>query len=542
MRRLYSLIKACLTNDMSIFKINTKKKNKFSSLAPILISLYLMFMIWCSANTIFEKLKPFNLQYIVLSLSIISISAMTLIEGVYKSSALIFNCKDDILLLSLPIKKRTILFIRILKFYIFELLFNSMFLLPFMIAYIRWGLNITWTYYLTCFTMLLLSPIIPIIVSCIIGIIIANISSYFKYKNLVQIIISMSLILGILLLSFNSETILNYIIKNATNINDLITKIYYPAGVFSSLVTNFKTSELLLFILINIIAFIISLFILSKFYFKINSRLKNVIVSKKNKNIKSLNIEKKSQTRALIKKELNTFFSTPVFIINAGFALVLFLILAVIISLKSDYIINLLVDKNRGLGISKNIINNNISIFIYILISLTAYMTSITNSSISLEGKNIQIIKSLPIKSKTILQSKILAPLIITTPIFIIGDLILIIKLKIKILEAILLLILSILIPLVSHYIGLIVNLKYPKFDWENTSEVVKQSMSSFIAVTIGMVLFIISYITITKFIGHISSISILIISIIAYIIIDIMLHIYIVTRGSKIFNKLNSY
>ena len=166
-------------------------------------------------------------------------------------------------------------------------------------------------------------------------------------------------------------------------------------------------------------------------------------------------------------------------------------------------------------------------------------MTSITNSAISLEGKNIQIIKSLPVKSKTILQSKILAPLIITTPIFIIGDLILIIKLKIKILEAILLLILSILIPLVSHYIGLIVNLKYPKFDWENTSEVVKQSMSSFIAVTIGMVLFIISYITITKFIGHISSISILIISIIAYIIIDIILHMYLVTKGSKILNKL---
>ena len=294
-----------------------------------------------------------------------------------------------------------------------------------------------------------------------------------------------------------------------------------------------------MFILINIITFIISLFILSKFYFKINSRLKNVIVSKKNKNIKSLNIEKKSQTRALIEKELNTFFSTPVFIINAGFALVLFLILVIIISLKSDYIINLLVDKNTGLGISKNIINNNISIFIYILISLTAYMTSITNSAISLEGKNIQIIKSLPIKSKTILQSKILAPLIITTPIFIIGDLILIIKLKIKILEAILLLILSILIPLVSHYIGLIVNLKYPKFDWENTSEVVKQSMSSFIAVTIGMVLFIISYITITRFVGHISSISILIISIIAYIIIDIILHMYLVTKGSKIFNKL---
>ena len=140
MKKTYSLIKACMTSDMNLFKLKTKNK-KSSKLVPLFIALYLMFMIWGSANSMFEKLAPTHMQYILLSLFAFSISILTIMEGIYKAGPLIFNCKDDDLLLSLPIKRKTILFIRILKFYIFELLYNSLFLLPIMIAYIRWAEN-----------------------------------------------------------------------------------------------------------------------------------------------------------------------------------------------------------------------------------------------------------------------------------------------------------------------------------------------------------------------------------------------------------------
>ena len=63
-----------------------------------------MFMIWSGANGMFEKLAPMHIQYVLLALFAFVISIMTLIEGIYKTSSLIFNCKDDQLLLSLPIK------------------------------------------------------------------------------------------------------------------------------------------------------------------------------------------------------------------------------------------------------------------------------------------------------------------------------------------------------------------------------------------------------------------------------------------------------
>ena len=540
MKKLYSLIKACMTSDMSLFKIKTKKNKKSNIFLPLFIALYLMFMIWGSANSLFEKLEPLNLEYVLLSLFIFSISIMTFIEGIYKAGPLIFNCKDDDLLLSLPIKKSTILFVRILKFYVFELLFNSMFLLPIMIAYIRWDQSISWTYFLTCLIMLFMLPIIPIVLSCIVGVITSSLSSRFKYKNMMQIIVSMTFLVGVFYLSFHMDGVFNYIVNHATSMNDFITKIYYPAGVFAKLVVDFNILDLIIFIFINIIIFTLSIFVLSKLYFKINSRLKSVTTSNhKKKSINDFVIKKNSQTKSLIKKELNTFFKIPVFIINAGFALVLFILATIIISVRFDSIIPLLTSEESGLGLTKELITNNLSVFIFALISLTSFMTSITNSVISLEGKNISILKSLPIKVKTILMSKVLAALSITTPVLLIGDIILFIRFKISIIESLLLIILSILIPLVSHFVGIIVNLKYPKFDWESNAEVVKQSTSSFIAVMIGMLLFMISIIIIMNIVGHISALLILSLATMIYLIIDIILYIYLINKGVKNFNHL---
>ena len=538
MKKLYSLLKACMTSDMSLFKFKHNKNKKSSILLPLFISLYLMFMIWGAANSLFEKLTPLHIQYLLLPLFTFLISLMTIVEGIYKTGPLIFNCKDDQLLLSLPLKKRTVLFVRIFKFYVFELLYNSLFIFPVMIAYIRWAESLQWTYFLSSLIMLIILPIIPIIISCIIGIIISSLSSRFKYKNMAQIIISLIFILGIIYLSYNTNNLTEYLIKNATSINDLITKIYYPAGVYAKLITEFNILDLIIFIIVNISIFIISIFILSKFYFKINSRLKKVSTTKK-VNINDLTIKSSSQTKSLIKKELNTFFKIPVFIINAGFALVLFIIATIMITFKFDNVINVLADPN-GMGIPKDIIHNNISIFVFALISVTAYMTSITNSVISLEGKNINILKSLPINPKTILMSKIYSSLVLTTPVLLIGDIILFIKLKISIIESLLLIILSILIPLVSHFIGIIVNLQYPKLDAENSTEVIKQSSSSLISVTTGMILLMITIVIITKIIGNINSTIFLFLAVLIYILIDIILYLYLINNGVKKFNNLS--
>ncbi len=539
MKKLLSLIRACMTSDMSLFKLKKKKNSKFSTYLPLLIGGYLMFMIWCYANSIFEQLAPTHVQYVVLSLFAFAVSIFTFMEGIYKSSSLLFNCKDDDLLLSLPITRKTILFVRLLKFYVFELMFNSLFLFPVMVAYIRWAEHLTWTYYLSSIMMLLLLPIIPIVLSCIVSIISSFLSSKMKHKNATQIVISMIFIIGIMGMSFYSQNMMSYLISHATSLNDFIMKIYYPAGVYAKLVSDFQILDLILFIAMNLFLFILFIYVFSMFYFKLNSNLKRVTTHSTRKTGK-LVIKRKSKVLSLIRKELNMFFTIPVFIINSGFSLVLYMIAIIGILFKFDSIIGILTSTEQGFGLSKDLIFNNISIFIFLLLSVTAYMTSITNSLISLEGRNINILKTLPVSVKTILMSKIYACMVITTPVLILGELLLFVKFKLSFIEMILLLFLGILIPLVSHFIGIIINLQYPKLDFENESEVVKQSMSSFLSVMIGMILFIVSIVITLNLLGNIHAKLLLFLTVVFYLIVDFILYQIMLHKGVKDFNKLS--
>jgi len=381
--------------------------------------------------------------------------------------------------------------------------------------------------------MIFMLPIIPVTISCIIGAIISSISSRFRFKNLVQVVISMIVIFFFFYLSYSMDSIFDFIAKYATSINDFIMKLYYPAGVYAKLVVKFNISDLFIFILSNIIIFILTIFVLSKFYFKINSRLKNISTSS---NIKIDNLTFKSRTKnnSLIKKELITFFKTPVFIINAGFSLVMYIIVVLGLCMKYNETVNLV--KNF---FPNMILDNQLPIIIFILICFASFMTSITNSVISLEGKNINILKSLPISVKDILMSKIYAALTITTIPILFGDIIMFIRFRLSIIEMIVLVILSILIPLISHFIGLIINLKYPKLDYENSSEVVKQSTSSFLSVISGMLLFIISIFAFVHLIDFLTPILLLLIFLVAYSLIDIILYIYLIKVSINDFNEL---
>ena len=203
MKKIFSLVKASMSEGMNLFRISSKKKSTATKIIlPIFITIALMGAMFGYSEMIMEQLIAFNMEFVLLTLFIMLTSILTIIEGIYKSGNLLFNCKDDNLLLSLPIRKSTVLFIRVFKFYVFELMYNSLFILPAMIVYARYT-NPGITYYVVSFVGLILFPIFPILISCIFGTIISFISSKFKGKNFVQTIITVIFLLGVMYCSYN---------------------------------------------------------------------------------------------------------------------------------------------------------------------------------------------------------------------------------------------------------------------------------------------------------------------------------------------------
>ena len=538
MKKCFSLLKACLTDNMNLFKINNKNQNNVSKKAlPIFVVVIFFFSVWSYANMIIEPLIQFNMEILLLTLFILITSFLTLTEGIYKSSSILFNCKDDNLLLSLPIKKSTVLFIRIFKFYLFELLYNSLFLIPAIVVYIRY-VNVNASFYIISIISLLIFPIIPIIISCIIGVIVSFFSSKFKLKNIVQIFLTTIFLLIVFYIVFNLQNLVENLAQNATTINEIITKLYYPAGAYIKLITEFNILDLIIFIGSHLILFMLTIFTLSKIYFKINSKVKIVKTEKKKSNYKIIT---KKPLKALVKKELNRFISTPVFVINAAFGLVLFLVSCILLYVKFDSLSDVLAE--QGINITMEQIQMYIPIILFGLICFASLMSSITSSMISLEGKSFNILKSLPIKPFTIITSKIITAVLIMLPFLLIGDFIVFLKFRFNIIDAVIILVSSIIIPLVVETIGIIVNLKYPKMDAENDTEVVKQSTSSLIAVLTGMILTGITIFALYKAISiGLSTILTISFGLLIYLVIYAILFIYLKKNCTKMFNMINVY
>ena len=537
MKKLLSLIKACMSDNMSLFRIKTKSQSKKAKLIlPIFLFMFIFFYIVGFSNMIIEPLIEINSEYVLLTLFVTFTTIITFVEGIYKSGSLLFNSKDDNLLLSLPIKKSTVLFIRIFKFYVFEVLYNSMFLMPAMVVY-AYYVDVSISYYIVSVSALLLLPIIPIIISCIIGGIINSSASKFKHKNFAQTIITILLLVFIFYGSYNLESAIKNLAQNASLVNSVITKIYYPVKLYIKLVTNFKIVDFIQFILINILIFVISVSIFSKIYFKINSSTKAVKLSKKNRN-SNYKIKTSLPIKSLIKKELNRFANTPVFVINTAMGLAIFLIGCILISIKFDSLINTI---SEDIPISVEQIKSYIPVILFGFVCFSSLMSSITSSMISLEGKSFSILKSLPVSSFKIIISKVLTAVIIMVPVLVVGDIIMFVRFSFNIIEVLMILISSIILPLVSETIGIIVNLKYPKMDAENDTEVVKQSMSSAIAVFTGMLLTGITILLIVKGIEHNINLDIIIALVLGiYTLLCMNLLIYLNKVSTKEFNKIN--
>lgn len=497
MKKLLSLLKATMSQDMSLFRIKARNESRARKIVlPIVLALLVMFSVGSYVAILAEELAPSHLTYIVLTIFIMVTSLLTIIGGVYKSQGILFEARDNELLFSLPITQSKIFFIRIFKLITFQFLYNSLFMLPAIIVYaIYEKTNVS--FYLISTVMLVLLPIIPTILGCIFGYIIKGLSAKFKARNIMQVLFTSLILLGIFYVSFNMQGMVANIVQNANSIQEIITKIYYPAGLYINLIQNFNILDLVTLLAINIVPAFVFVYVASIFYFKINSKL-----GEKGNGNKKVGVAKttektyrvRTQLSGLIHKEMKRFFSSPVFMVNAGFGMVLMIAVTFALSINFDGMINSMMQgMETEIPIPIGEIKNMMPKVFYGFVIFISCMTSMTSSMISLEGKSFNITKSLPVETEKILLSKVLTSNILSIPIFLICDVIFFIAFKVAIIDIVFILLASIVMPTLTALIGILMNLKYPKMNATSDTEVVKQSMSSMLSVFMGMFVAILS-------------------------------------------------
>ena len=535
MNKLFSLLKVVLKDDFSLFKINNQKGSKLSKiLFPILLTLLIFYSVGYYSFIMADKLAPVNLTYVVLTIWIVLVSVMTIVECIYKSQGILFDSKDNDMLMSLPINKQMILTVRIIKLILFQIMYDALFMLPAFAVY-AFYVHPGVSYYLLSLLMLILMPIIPTVIASLVGAIVKNLSSIFKNKKAMQTIFSLLFTFLILYGSISLQSMGESFVNNAEAINNIITGIYYPIKLYLNLINNFNILDLLKLVGINLIFLIVFIYILSITYFK--------VIQLNHENIrhstKKFKLTTNSAFVALVKKELKKYFSSPTYVLNTIFGLAMLLIAAIALAVKPDIILNI-INKMGDESTTINMADVNITLYYLAFILFIFAMTSITSSSVSLEGKSFNLIKTLPVSTKSILLAKLVCSLVIIYPIAFISDIIVAVIFKIGFVNFILVLLTTIILPILIEIIGLLINIKYPKFEFKNDTEVIKQSMATMLSVYTGMGIAILIMVGYFYFIETFDFTILISLMLGCLAIITFILYKVLMIFGVKSFNKLN--
>lgn len=471
MSNLALLMKNNLINESGINKLkyaDNKEKSKGFAMALLIIFTIIILSIYGFILCFYlsDFLIKINQMELLLILGIVGCTITTFFTSLYKSPSYLFQSKDYEILSSLPIKERTILSSKILTLIISNYLFAAAFLIvPGIVYFIKVKTSVLYFPFLIILT--LVAPLIPITFSSIVAFFITNISTKTKKSNLVSIILNLSLVVIVLILSFNLQNVMTTIIQNSTSIIDGTKKLYPLAYYFVDALKMGNIASLLIFTLVSIIPTIVLVFLFAKNFNQINSKLSETY---KTNDYKFKELKSSTPVKSLLSKETKRFFSSNIYVMNSSIGMIMLPIFTIAI---------LLVGYDKIAQILE--INMFKDMILLQVLGITLFCLMLTNTtcvSISLEGKNLWILKSSPIEEMDIFKSKILLNLILTIPISVASFIVLSFKLEFPLIATLLIIVAIILLAIFSATLGIIINLLYPKLEFTSDVAVVKRGAS----------------------------------------------------------------
>ncbi|MEI6578118.1 MAG: hypothetical protein WCN92_01490 [Eubacteriales bacterium] len=504
----------------------TKGKGKSIAFAVVIVfSMAYLLLYAVMFSTIMAKaFKQVDALYLLPALMMSTCCLMILFTTIYKVKGTIFGFNDYDLLMSLPVKTSTIVVSRMVVLYAINFIFCAFLMLPAGAVYIYYALpNIT--FYIGFLLTFFVIPLVPIIIASVIGLLIHFFASHFKHNNIANLIITLSLFMGIMYLSFNLNTFIMNVVDIGKSVMQSVNRFYPLAQMYTDGVCKADFLSLFLFIFISVSSFFLFAYIVGIKFKALNTLM---AASKTTSNYKMTSLNVSSPFKAIYKRELKRYFSSVNYVLNTGVGFLLFTMASVALIFMGADKLEMII-KIPG-------ITNIIAKAGPIAISFFVVMSCSTACAISLEGKNLWIVKSMPISIKSIFLSKLAVNLTLSIPSILINSSIFAYVFKFNVEQTMLLYLVPIAYAFFTAFGGLAINLNFPNFTWSTEITVIKQSAAVMLAALLGMMSVAVPLIIMFT-IHSIDSKVIIYATFAALAIFDVSLYQYLMTKGVKTFS-----
>lgn len=461
------------------------KKNKPRSKASTvsLIVLYVLLMVGVIGGmfTLFSiglcaPLHEAGLDWLYFTLFALVGVLMGVFGSVFNTFSGLYQAKDNDLLLSLPIPVRAILASRLLGVYLMGLMFSGVILLPCVIVY--WAVGVlTAATVLGGIALILAVSLLVLVLSCLLGWVVAKIHSKLKRKNLLTTLIALAFFALYYMVCFRANELIEQLMLHLNEVGAAIRGSAYPLYLMGRMgAGDYLAVVLVLAVMAALCA--LTYLLLSRTFLSIatanNGGAKAVY--------KETTVRAAGVPAALLRKELGRFTASPNYMLNCGLGTVMLPILGVLLLVKSSDLLPVIYEMAGGEA------SGLLATMLCAALCLVGSMNDMASSSISLEGKNLWLAQSLPVTPWQVLRAKLLVQVLVTGIPMAVTSVLILLAVRPALPLALLLIALPQAFVWLSAAFGLTMDLKRPNLVWTNEITVIKQRLTVLLAMLGGWV------------------------------------------------------
>lgn len=448
-----------------------KKKKKQSAGTIVLFAilyLYLAVVICGMMGFLFYSLaQPYHmleLDWLYFAMAGTMALGLAVIGSVFTTQSQLYDAKDNDLLLAMPIPAGKILLSRMIPLLALNLLFAGMVMLPAMVV---WAIFIRFSVLELLLQLVCLAAVTLLAqaIACLLGWLLHLLLS--KVNKSVASMLYMVAFLAIYFSIYSQAgDILNAMAINGASIAGTLQTWVWPLYAMG-LGCAGGIWYFLAFLAICAAGFGLVYWLLSVTFLRSATTRRGG----KRRRLDMTQTKAANAGSAIVGKELRRFLGSPVYLTNMGLGLVFVVVLAAAGVIFRNTLLAQLSEFDAEL-------KPWFSLIICAMLAFVTSMICISTPSVSLEGKNLWILKSMPVAPKEILLSKLKFHCLMATPLTFLAGLVLSIAYGCGPVEVILTAMVPALLTVVNGLLGLICDLKWARLDWISEAYPCKQSVS----------------------------------------------------------------
>lgn len=393
----------------------------------------------------------------------------------FQVNGILFFSHDSQRLVPLPISSGAILASKYLFLYTMSLVLTLLFTLPGLIVWLNDGYYCSGLFF---FLILAFVPLLPLTLAAFLAYIIIMLTKNMKWKNFMNLIITLLVILSIGLWLSSSMSGGMKTSDIGLTLSKQVSRLYPLSFIFKIWKGQFNIGYLMFFVLISLgsTVLFIALVAKEKLY-----RQEKTGRSKPKASWWSNGYKKHSLFMSLYLRELAHYRFSYMLMLNTS--------LGVLVLLGYSLALLVLPPTKLEQMLGPTGMAGQMEHFAPLLVVASLSVSCTTASALSLEGEHIWQLQSLPISLREVANSKLALNLSLHALAYIPAILVLVWCYHLSVLELGLMFVIAASYSLTISTLGLYANLQHPNYHWDNEMIVIKQSLPVIQSSVLSMIL-----------------------------------------------------